>query len=128
MAKPGTTLLTPPSRAEAAATPQTSPKVRRLKTGKAGDAVTILDTVQGAYVRFDSEFSLTFVNRAAGAILGKSQAELLGRKLGDIPIAATGPSRQFADARWRRRRRSWNANTHQRMVCNDRLPDSSGGT
>jgi len=90
MAKPGTTLLTPPGSADAPAAPQTSPKVRRPKTGKAGDAVTILDTVQEAYVRFDSEFRLTFVNRAAAAILGKSQAELLGRKLGDIPISSDG--------------------------------------
>ena len=67
--------------------PQTSPKVRPPKTGKAGDAVTILDTVQEAYVRFDSEFRFTFVNRAAEGFLGKSKAELLGRKLGDIPIS-----------------------------------------
>jgi PAS domain-containing protein len=86
MARPGTT-LTPPGCADTPATPQTSPKVRRLKAGKAGDAKIILDTAQEAYARFDSESSLTFVNRAAEAILGKSQAELLGRKLGEIPIS-----------------------------------------
>ena len=88
MAKPGTTLLTPPGSADAPAAPQTSPKVRRPKTGKAGDAVTILDTVQEAYVRFDSEFRLLSSIGRLRHILGKTQAELLGRKLGDIPISS----------------------------------------
>jgi PAS domain S-box-containing protein len=54
------------------------------------DSVIVLDTVTEAYIRLDSDFRCTFVNRAALPILGKLPAELLGNKLGEAFPSSTG--------------------------------------
>ena len=43
------------------------------------DATNILDTIQEAYLRLDSEFRFTFINRAAGILLGKPRGDLIGK-------------------------------------------------
>ena len=58
------------------------------------EALIVLDTVQEAYVRFDSECHCTFANQAVEPILGKTRAELLGKRLEEFCSASGGaPSR-----------------------------------
>src|SRR5215472_9695244 len=54
------------------------------------DSLIIIDTLPEGYLRFDSELRFTFVNPAAQVILGKTRAELLGRKLGDVFPSSAG--------------------------------------
>src|SRR5215472_537809 len=56
----------------------------------------VLDTVPEAYVRLDSDFRFTFVNRAAFALLGKMPAELLGKKLWDVYPSSAGTTLDLA--------------------------------
>ncbi len=48
------------------------------------DAADILDAAPESYVRLDSEFRYTLVNRAAEQLLGKGRDELLGNVLWDL--------------------------------------------
>jgi PAS domain S-box-containing protein len=43
-----------------------------------GDPFVVFDTIPKAYIRLDSDFRFTFVNRAAVALLGQTPAELMG--------------------------------------------------
>ncbi|MEX2264267.1 MAG: PAS domain S-box protein [Bryobacteraceae bacterium] len=54
------------------------------------DSLIILDTVTEGYVRFDRGFRFTFVNQTAELILGVNRAELIGKRLRDVHLAA-GP-------------------------------------
>jgi two-component system cell cycle sensor histidine kinase/response regulator CckA len=54
------------------------------------NSLIVLDTAPGAYVRFDSDCRLTFVNQAAQTLLGKTRAELLGKMLSDVYPVSTG--------------------------------------
>jgi PAS domain S-box-containing protein len=54
------------------------------------DAANILDTMADAYLRLDSLFRYTLVNRAAERLLGKGRADLLGMVLWDISPHLTG--------------------------------------
>jgi PAS domain-containing protein len=42
------------------------------------DAANILETVQEAYVRLDSELRFAFINRAAETLLGAPRGDLMG--------------------------------------------------
>jgi PAS domain S-box-containing protein len=48
------------------------------------DAANIFDAAVEAYVRFDSAFRYTLVNRATEQLLGKGRADLLGRLLWEV--------------------------------------------
>jgi len=48
------------------------------------DAANILDAAVEAYVRFDSAFQYTLVNRAAEQLLGKGRGDLLGKVLWEV--------------------------------------------
>ena len=50
----------------------------------AQSSASLLDFVPESYVRLDSEFRYTLVNRAAEELLGKARAELLGRVLWEV--------------------------------------------
>ncbi len=54
------------------------------------EALIVLDTVHEAYVRFDNECLCTFANRAVEPILGKTRAELLGKRLEELCVAHGG--------------------------------------
>jgi PAS domain-containing protein len=53
-------------------------------------AANMLDLVPEAYVRLDSGFRYTFVNRATEQLLGKDRAELLGTVLWEVYPALIG--------------------------------------
>jgi PAS domain S-box-containing protein len=50
----------------------------------AEECLVVFDTVEDAYVRFDSEFRLTFANLAAERFFGGSRAASLGKSLDDL--------------------------------------------
>ena len=54
------------------------------------DPLIVLETVSEAYVRLDSDFRFSFVNRAALSVLRKMPAELLGQKLWDVYPSSAG--------------------------------------
>jgi PAS domain S-box-containing protein len=57
---------------------------------RAEECLVVFDTVEDAYVRFDSEFRLTFANLAAERILGRSRIGLPGKTLDDLFPALAG--------------------------------------
>jgi len=54
------------------------------------DAANILETVQEAYVRLDSELRFAFINRAAETLLGAPRAELMGKTPWDVRPETAG--------------------------------------
>jgi PAS domain S-box-containing protein len=54
------------------------------------DATNILDTVQEAYLHLDSEFRFTFINRAAGILLGKPRGDLIGKSPWEVHPETAG--------------------------------------
>src|SRR5215472_822228 len=95
------------------------------------DSLIILDILPEGYIRFDGKLRFTFVNPAAQVILGKTGAELLGRKLGDVFPSSTGTPLEEAC----RRAISQNTNVtlehqleHSHAWCAiTAMPDSCGG-
>jgi PAS domain S-box-containing protein len=61
-----------------------------LKAMSVEDALIVLDTVQEAYVRFDSQCQCTFANQAVEPILGKTRAQLLGKRLDEFCLTSGG--------------------------------------
>ncbi len=51
---------------------------------RAEECLVVFDTVEEAYVRFNSEFRLTFANQAAERILGRNRTELSDKPLDDL--------------------------------------------
>jgi PAS domain S-box-containing protein len=129
MAKPGTTLSTPSGRTDAPVTPPSS-KIRRIKPRKADEAAIVLDAVQEAHVRFDGEFRLTFVNRAAEVILGRRRAELLGKRLGEIPVSTEASVEEACRRAMAERvvvKLEYYSESRHLWYAITVLPDSSGG-
>src|SRR5260221_14592868 len=56
------------------------------------DPLIIFDTLTEAYVCLDTEFRITFLNKAAEPLLGTTRAELLGKTFWDVCPASTGTS------------------------------------
>jgi two-component system cell cycle sensor histidine kinase/response regulator CckA len=56
----------------------------------AGIPYLVLDTIPEAYVRLDAQLRFTFVNRAAGPLLGSSQSELIGKTPWEIQPESAG--------------------------------------
>ena len=54
------------------------------------DAANILETVQEAYVRLDSQLRFAFINRAAETLLGAPRADLLGKTPWDVQPETAG--------------------------------------
>ena len=55
-----------------------------MKMMRAEECLVVFDAVEDAYLRFDSEFRLTFANLAAERFLGGSRTESLGKTLDDL--------------------------------------------
>src|SRR5215469_7261670 len=90
----------------------------------------VLDTVPEAYVRLDNDFRITFVNRAALALLGKMPAELLGKKLWDVYPSSAGTALDLACRRAMAERilvTTQHAFTSQEWHSAVVIPDSRGG-
>ena len=95
------------------------------------DALIVLDTVQEAYVRFDSECQCTFANRAVEPILGRTRAQILGKRL-DQFCSASGGTPLEEVCRRALTERIGSALEHYsesryRWYAITVLPDSSGG-
>jgi PAS domain S-box-containing protein len=96
-----------------------------------GEATSILDTVQEAYVRLDGEFHFTFINRAAEILLGASRIDLIGKTPWEVhPESAGTPLEEGF-----RRAKVENAivsfenyyEPWQRWYAITAMPDSNGG-
>src|SRR5258706_2034741 len=92
----------------------------------------IFDTLTEAYVCLDTEFRITFLNKAAEPLLGTTRAELLGKTFWDVCPASAGTSLEeggygramaeriiFKFEQYHESRQRWYAITV--------MPDSSGG-
>src|SRR5215472_2061400 len=90
----------------------------------------VLDTVPEAYVRLDSDFRFTFVNRAALALLGKMPSELLGKKLWDVYPSSAGTALDLACRRAMAEHivvTTQHGLTSQERHSVEVMPDSRGG-
>ena len=91
----------------------------------------MLDTAPGAYVRFDSECRVTFVNQAAQTLLGKTRAKLLGKMLSDVYPVSTGTRLEESCRRAMAEHRAVSLEHYsehwRRWYVIHALPDSWGG-
>jgi PAS domain S-box-containing protein len=98
---------------------------------RAEECLVVFDTVEEAYIRFDSEFRLTFANQAAEKILGGCRTELQGKTLDDLfpEIAGTPLGDAYRSAMSERvpvTLESYRDN-EQRWYMVTATPDSNGG-
>src|SRR5215471_12684599 len=54
------------------------------------DSLIILDTLPQGYIRFDRTLRLTFINPVAEAMLERTRAEVLGKRLKDVSQSGMG--------------------------------------
>ena len=102
-----------------------------LKTMSVEEALIVLDAVSEAYVRLDCECNCTFANQAVGPILGKTRAELLGKRLEEFCLASAGTPLEDACRRAMTERivvaLEHYSESRYRWYAVTVLPDSNGG-
>ena len=95
------------------------------------DATNILDTVQEAYLRLDSEFRFTFINRAAEILLGAPRADLIGRTPWDVRPESAGTPLEEGFRRAKAENRIVSFENYyepwKRWYTITAMPDSKGG-
>src|SRR5437660_4545378 len=95
------------------------------------ECLIVFDTVEDAYVRFDSEFRLTFANLASGRFLGGSRTKSLGKTLDDLFPEISGTPLGDAYRRAMSERAAVTlenyCETEQRWYSITASPDADGG-
>src|SRR5215472_12515768 len=95
------------------------------------DSFIILDTLPQGYIRFDRTLRLTFINPAAEAMLERTRAEVLGRRLNDVSQSGIGINLEESCSRAKAAGKAvtieYQCQSSHRWCAITAIPDATGG-